>query len=154
MQIYLTREIPSIYRMAAHAEMSLDNENWRKGRHGGPTLTFNGYGGSVHSARRPNTRNQYVRETDYAATWDQWGVLLSQVFAADPEARVGGYLRPVYNGAADFHRQTDGRFVGVVWLGDLLDFHGDHTFRFDPSLGGFTTHVSKCTKCSARIVRG
>lgn len=153
-----------IYAAEQVAEMVVENYKVRKGRHGGDTLTFNGYGSDeTHSARRPNTRDPWVRSNYYAATWDQWGVFLSVLFAHDPAMRVGGYKRPYYTGSADFHFQTDGRFNQDMVLSHMREaglFHGDHRFGFDPSLGGMSVHVSRCTKtlddstqCTARLVR-
>lgn len=142
MQIYLSREgitTADVWKAATAAKMYTENETTRRGRHGHDTISFNGFGGDeIHSARRPNTRDDWTRRNYYAATWDQWGVLLGLLFQMDPDMKVGGYKRPYYDGADDFHLATDGRFRNVTELGDLPDFHGDHTFRF----GG-------CTKCSA-----
>lgn len=54
----------------------------------------------------------------YAATWHEWGWLITEIFAADPGARFGqdparskrpqyawGYFSP-----EDFHAKTDGKF--------------------------------------------
>lgn len=44
---------------------------------------------------------------DYsAATWDEWGVVLGELFVLDPEARVPG----TYEGWADFHHLTGDRY--------------------------------------------
>lgn len=44
----------------------------------------------------------------YAATWDQWGLLLGHLFAIDPDAHTG---RNGYRNADDFHYKTGHRFV-------------------------------------------
>lgn len=43
---------------------------------------------------------------DKAATYDEWGFFLAEIFARDPQAKCGGY-----NGREDFIVQTDGKFV-------------------------------------------
>lgn len=137
--------IADLRRAAGAAKMTSANETIRNGRHGAPVLSFNGYGGEVRSNRRPNTRDAWVRQNHYAATWDQWGVLLGHLFRLDPGMNVGGYNRPTYAGASDFHRQTDGRFRDVDGLPE--GFHGDHTFRWSGTAG-------VCVKgCTARKIR-
>lgn len=86
------------------------------------------------SRRRPNG-GSYGATSDYAATWDQWGVFLAELFDRDNSLATG-----FYTDADTFHRMTAGRFE----TGWPEDAHGDH--RFKPY--GFPgTH--KCTKCSA-----
>lgn len=176
MQIYFSREVPThfdIYRAGADAGMDIDNVREFTPRDdrfiGG--WSFNGYGGNqYHSARRPNTRDSYVRKVEYAASWDQWGVLLSNILHVDPEAFIGGVKYSYYAGSDDFHRKTGDRFKRVSTIEDLITaamqrgepgFH-DHVFRYDPALGGFTQFVHRCIKgrdgsgnqCGAVKVRG
>lgn len=152
MKLYCTQAVMlgDLYRAANTAKMVVENENWHGSRYPGieRVIEFNGYGDEIHSARRPNTRDPWVRQNYYAATWDQWGLLLAVMFETDPDMKVGGYKRPYYDGAADFHRKTDGRFAVQHSTVDVepADFHGDHTFKWD----GLST---KCTRCSARIIR-
>ncbi len=40
-----------------------------------------------------------------AATFDDWGYFLAEVFQADPDATCGPY-----KGITDFHNQTDGKY--------------------------------------------
>lgn len=161
-----------LWKFAQRAEMYTLNETQRNSRYADTshTLSFNGYGSdTTHSARRANDRGQGASMGLYAATWDQWGVLLSSLFFHDPLMKVGGHKRPYYDGADDFHFQTGGRFKRVFTYADLIEAdrragvpaHRDHRFRFDPSCGDFTTHVSRCTKgaregrqCKAVMVRG
>jgi len=54
----------------------------------------------------------------WAATWHEWGWLIAEIFAADPNARWGANparcARPEYAGGYsspdDFHAKTDGQF--------------------------------------------
>ena len=87
------------------------------------------------SARRPNF---YNGDGSYAATWDQWGVFLGNVFRADPDATVPG----VYDSADDYSRKTFGRFDSP---GMPADAHGDHKFDYNG-----TPCVNGCKSCSAR----
>jgi len=54
--------------------------------------------------RRTNTGTRGAGDY-YAATWDEWGYFIAELFALDPAAIFGGY-----DGAADFHAQTKGKF--------------------------------------------
>lgn len=77
---------------------------------------------------------------DYkAALWDEWGVVLGQLFALDPNARIAR----VYEGAEHFHYVTGDRF---------------HPFNLPERLcprhkwGGWDRNLpsqSWCTKCDA-----
>lgn len=98
------------------------------------------------SRRRPNG-GQSGAGSGYAATWDQWGVFLAFIFAADDTASCWAYA-----GAADFHYKTNGRFEDrsdevdyatepVYWPADA---HGDHRFEFSGTPGSQT-----CKNCSA-----
>lgn len=55
-------------------------------------------------------RPAFGKETigEYAATWDQWGLLLGHLFSIDPDAHTG---RTGYRSSADFHYKTGHRFV-------------------------------------------
>lgn len=55
--------------------------------------------------RRVNTGNA-GSGADYAATWDEWGWFMAEVFAADPDASFDRY-----DGVADFNARTDGAFL-------------------------------------------
>jgi hypothetical protein len=92
------------------------------------------------SKRRPNggtSRGQASDlGTDYAATWDEWGVFLAAIYAVDPTARSWAY-----RDAEDFHWQTFRRFAN----GEPSDAHGDHHFVWAGTPG-----KQQCDKCSAR----
>lgn len=73
-----------------------------------------------------------------AATWDQWGIFLSVLFARDPKATI----TKVYDGIAEFERKTFHRFSE----GDVpVDMHGDHKWEF------FAPFIQKCAKCDAKM---
>lgn len=87
-----------------------------------------------NSRRRPNGGSSGAG-SGYAATWDQWGVFLAEIFNADPEAHCWAY-----KDSDDFNFKTGHRFVD----GWPIDNHGDHTFRYNG-----TPYQQECTKCSA-----
>jgi len=140
----LTRHV---YESAQDAAMTLDNVHQHGSRYANVShvIEFNGYGSEhIHSARRPNTRDYYVRQTEYAATWDQWGVLLSRLFVLDHDMIVGSYKYPYYRGADDFGFRTGYRFDRVFSLQELPDYHGDHRFKHAGVVG-----EKRCTTCNA-----
>lgn len=47
-----------------------------------------------------------VAPGEHAASWEQWGHVLSFLFDRDPDMRVTG----AYDGEQDFHTKTRGRF--------------------------------------------
>jgi hypothetical protein len=51
-------------------------------------------------------RGQYGQADFTTATWDEWGIYLGRLFAADPEARIPR----TYDDADHFHYITDGRY--------------------------------------------
>lgn len=103
------------------------------------------------NAGRYRNSGKWGSDGEEAATWDEWGIVLAAVFAADPDAICGSAKRPVYAGADDFHWQTGERFahVGVALktenLGPLLpeDTHALHRWNYE------TFGTIKCGKCTA-----
>lgn len=70
---------------------------------------------------------------DYqAATWDEWGMFLSVVFAYDSTARAGD----AYQGRADFHDKTSNRF----WSLTPSEQHRNHRW----SRGGYRYQSCEC----------
>lgn len=57
--------------------------------------------------RRPNSGSYGAAQGDFAATYDDWGYWLAELFRRDPNARVGS----VYNGRDDFHARTAGAYL-------------------------------------------
>jgi hypothetical protein len=50
-------------------------------------------------------RSQYRAESYPAATWDEWGIFLAELYRQDPNLSA-----TYYTDALDFHWQTDERF--------------------------------------------
>lgn len=82
-------------------------------------------------------RRQNFGGDGYAATWDQWGVFLSVLFAKDDTMTVP----TAYRDAEQFDFRTMHRFdaPGVF----PVDYHGDH--RFDFVGVPFSQSCKKCT---------
>lgn len=83
------------------------------------------HGSRTHTRRIDATLYSYVRDAQhkhrtnsgwygagmsggpaYAATWDEWGYFLAEIFDADPEAKTDYYAS-----GADFDRQTEFKFA-------------------------------------------
>ena len=70
-----------------------------------------------------------------AAYWDEWGIVLSNLFRIDPNMTCWAY-----DGAKDFHHKTGDRFRNVT----ALEIHPHHRFdTYDPA-----TQTRSC-KCGA-----
>jgi hypothetical protein len=74
-----------------------------------------------NSSRRPNF---YTGDGSYAATWDQWGIVLGILFAQDPDMTIP----TAYDSAAQFSLRTDGRFDDVDDMPS--DLSHDHYWRY------------------------
>lgn len=55
--------------------------------------------------RRQNSGTNGAQYT-YAATWDEWGWFIAEIFEIDPRAKFGPY-----NGVKDFNEQTKYKFA-------------------------------------------
>jgi hypothetical protein len=58
------------------------------------------------SSRRPNSQSGDYAHDGHAATWDEWGMFLAELFRRDPAATVPG----VYETAEHFRWATGARF--------------------------------------------
>lgn len=127
-----TRELPGVY----HGPMS---EHGSRSRKGALELSLTG-----NSGRYRNT-GKWGADGEKSATWDEWGVVLAAVYAADPEAICGTAKRPVYAGADDFHWQTGERFAHVGPGNYTLpeDTHEVHMWDY------VAQGTRECRKCSA-----
>jgi len=68
--------------------------------------------------RRPNFGKN---PEEWAAHWDEWGILIQRLFVADPAAHIGQYGEE-----AEFHWQTGNRFKDL----DVADIHPIHAWQF------------------------
>jgi hypothetical protein len=67
---------------------------------------------------------------DYAVgSWDDYGIMLAELFRRDPRAVVGTPGRPTYDGADDFHDSTAWRYM------ELTPAQAHHNHRRDYSDG-------------------
>lgn len=78
-----------------------------------------------------------------AAAWDQWGIFLAALFAADPHMIAGGPGKPTYADAEDFHAKTAQRFTWLTY-GDSR-YHRLHKFEWDGE-----HRICKCGAIDAR----
>lgn len=104
MRIHSDRITPAdLFTAASIAGVRIDDFSIHGSRTRATALRFYVFGSSYH---RPNQRDH--GPDDYAATWDEWGILLGHLFSVDPEAHTGRYG---YRSAEDFHNKTGHRFV-------------------------------------------
>jgi len=80
---------------------------------------------SGSNTRRRNTGTSPYRTDDYAATWDEWGIFLAELFRRDPQIKCA-----YYRDAADFHWQTGNRFKTLR----LVDQHRTHNWSYSMTL--------------------
>jgi hypothetical protein len=79
--------------------------------------------------RRRGNSGHYGAGYDYAATWDEWGIVFARLFALDPEADCYAY-----HGAADYHFKTGNRFADFGRL-IITSIHvPDHRSRMLPEV--------------------
>lgn len=62
------------------------------------------------SSRRTNSSSGTEAHAGHAATWDEWGMFLADLYRRDPGMVAGSPGAPVYTDARDFHTITHGRF--------------------------------------------
>lgn len=97
--------------------------------------------GSSARAVNPGTARYAARgrEAERAATWDEWGVFLGELFRQDPSIKCWAY-----ESAADFHAQTGNRFRAFLPVADRCPRHRWENLR---------AYVSQCKKCKATLDR-
>jgi hypothetical protein len=99
------------------------------------------------SPRRPNSGGYGPLDTasgDHAATWDEWGMFLAAVFAADPSVTVPR----VYDSAEHFHWATGDRFRTLT----AADQHRTgHRWEYTGESVTGAYSVSRCRGCDAMV---
>lgn len=98
------------------------------------------------SSRRPNGGNRGAVSDAYAATWDEWGMFLGELFRRDPNAVVPS----VYESGEHYRWSTDGRFDALT--PDRQHERAGHRWEHEGTVATGTYHVSTC-KCGARMRR-
>jgi hypothetical protein len=107
------------------------------------------------SSRRRNTGNYGAAGEDsywgpdrsHAATWDEWGMFLAEIFRRDPNAVVPN----AYESGEHFHWSTGDRFLYLT----PPHQHGGSGHRWSgayPNATG-TYYVVECTSCEAIMRR-
>lgn len=89
------------------------------------------------SSRRTNGGNRGAGD-DYAATWDEWGMFLAELFRRDPDATIPG----AYDTSGDFDYKTGCRFDTLT----PAEQHGGsgHRWEFTGTPG-----ARSCKTCDA-----
>lgn len=92
--------------------------------------------------------NRYSNNRDHkAATWDEWGVFMGELYKRD-EGAVWGSKSWGYRSAEDFHAKTCDRFRD----GMPMDTHVQHKWVYDyaDSRPWSGQRVFNCNRCSAQ----
>lgn len=100
------------------------------------------------SGRRQNPGHGGGSRDLQAATWDEWGMFLAELFRRDPNAVVP----KVYDGAEHFQNVTDQRFDTLT----PENQHRDHKWEFggSASYGARTAIIRTCAGCDAEWWQG
>lgn len=94
------------------------------------------------SGRRPNGGSRGAANTDdYAATWDEWGMFLAALFAADDSLTIPS----AYVDADDFHFKTGGRYDTLTAEGQ----HKHHRWEYTGTAVTGSYVVHECKTCDA-----
>lgn len=91
------------------------------------------------SSRRPNSGRSGAGD-DYAATWDEWGIVLGRLFALDPNATC-----TYYKDADDFHFKTGARFHALTHEQQCKN----HKWEYQGTAATGAYHFATCAKCEA-----
>jgi hypothetical protein len=100
------------------------------------------------------SRGQYGNLDYTAASWDDYGIALAELFRRDPRAIVGTPGRPTYDGAADFHARTVDRYQTLTADQAHHAHKRDHAARDYVTVQGFRLLPCKGSKgkpCGAYI---
>lgn len=71
--------------------------------------------------RRAGNSGSYGADTEYAATYDEWGWLIAAIYKEDPYAVWGTVKNPIYKNAGDFNRKTGRTYAIDAMLTILKD---------------------------------
>lgn len=91
------------------------------------------------SHRRPNTGQRGAGD-DYAATWDEWGIVLGRLFEADPNMTC-----TYYTDRDDFNFKTGSRFLTLTHAQQCKN----HKFEYQGTAATGAYHFAVCSKCEA-----
>jgi hypothetical protein len=136
--------------MRIHTDTLTTGDFYDAARKAGVTIDRNGMHGSRSRARAfdfilsgSSNRRQNFGGDGQAATWDEWGIFLSWLFAVDPNATVP----KVYEGLAEFERKTFARFSEGDVPPDNAHPSKNHRWEY------VSPYVFKCknTECHAKM---
>lgn len=82
-------------------------------------------------------RSQYATQDVPAATWDEWGIFLAEVYRRDDKADA-----TYYSNAVDFHWQTGDRFRTLT----PAQQHGLHRWVYEgrAATGSYSVYECRC----------
>lgn len=136
--------------MRIHTDTLTTGDFYDAARKAGVTIDRNSMHGSRSRVRAfdfilsgSSNRRQNFGGDGQAATWDEWGVFLSWLFAVDPSATT----QP-YDGLAEFERKTFSRFSEGDVPVDMPVHHGkNHRWEY------ISPFVFQCknTNCHAKM---
>lgn len=140
--------------MKIHSDKIMPDDIARAARIAGVQLERVGHRGSRSRARafdfyvtgsspyRPNNTID-VDPDAYAATWDEWGILIGYLYDVDPNAHFGKHS---YQSAADFHYKTGHRFGPASLTGGLPpeQRHRVHKWQRDWSRNDYESFCNGC----------
>lgn len=137
--------------MRIHTDKLTTGDFYDAARKAGVTIDRNGMHGSRSRAHAfdfilsgSSNRRQNFGGDGQAATWDEWGIFLSWLFAVDPDATVPG----VYDGLGEFERKTFARFSEGDHPVDMPVHHGkNHRWEFVAPF----VFACKNSECAAKM---
>lgn len=93
------------------------------------------------SGTHTNSGRYGANTWEQAATWDEWGIFLGNLYEKDPDMLVGSAGNPIYSDSGDFDWKTENRFGenSITWDQQ----HKRHRWEHD-----WMTRESVC-KCGA-----
>lgn len=103
MRIHLNLTAPEVDHLLDAARRAAGVQFERKSHHGSQSHTM--AVDVILSGDAPHRINSRDTYAENAASWDQWGIFLAVIYAADPTAKSWAY-----DDAQDFHEQTGNRF--------------------------------------------
>jgi hypothetical protein len=98
--------------------------------------------GKAYSVYLEGSSSRQSNQRDHkAATWDEWGMVMADLYRIDPDA-MWGSVRWGYTDEADFHLKTQNRFTNGM----------PYDYKHSMPLSDVAFHY--CTGCTARTRRG
>lgn len=97
------------------------------------------------SSRRPNNQGAWTEDDSYAATWDEWGMFLAEIFRRDPLA----VIPKVYESAEHFRWATCARFDTLEPAGQCSRSGHKWSFSVPVATGSYSVRQCQREECGA-----